>query len=114
MIDDIEVISVDFETGSKQNYLIGEKYTGHVVLDLKELLPEWLTLELVVTDNNSEGETVLIHKQAFEIEKTEGNRVSYKIMITPTIPGYFYYSLRLVPTHPLLPGRKDINLSRWL
>ncbi|NOY36157.1 MAG: alpha-glucan family phosphorylase [Chlorobi bacterium] len=114
MIDDIEVISVDFETGSKQNYLIGEKYTGHVVLDLKELLPEWLTLELVVTDKNSEGETVLVHKQAFEIEKTEGNRVSYKIMITPTIPGYFYYSLRLVPTHPLLPGRKDINLSRWL
>lgn len=114
MIDDVEVVDIDFETGEQRNFSIGEKYTGHVVLDLKEVLPEWIQLELVVTDKDVEGKTVLVHKQAFHLEKEEGSKAHYKIEIIPTIPGYFYYGLRLVPVHDLLPGKIDYSLVRWL
>jgi len=113
-IDEIKVIEKDFDTGTTSTYNVGEEYTGNVVLDLGEALPEWIRLELVVTDVKVDEEPVLLHKQSFEYRSSEGSKAHYTIRIIPTIPGFFHYGIRIVPVHPLLPGGVEMSLVRWL
>jgi len=113
-IEKIDVVSVEFSGDSKQEYRVGEEYTGTVVLDLKEILPRWINLELVITDLDKNGNLVLTFKQAFDFVKQEGSKAYYSIRITPSVPGYFYYNLRIVPKHELLPHPQDFNLVRWI
>ena len=60
------------------------------------------------------GNLVLTFKQAFDFVKQEGSKAYYSIRITPSVPGYFYYNLRIVPKHELLPHPQDFNLVRWI
>ncbi len=113
-IEKIEVVSVQFAGDGKQEYRVGDAYTGSVVLDLGEILPQWIDLELVVTDLDKEGNIFMVFKQAFDLVKQEGSKVYYSIRVTPTTPGYFFYNLRIVPKHELLPHPQDFNLVRWI
>ncbi len=113
-IENIEVLSVQFAEKGQPAYRVGENYTGSVVMDLHEILPQWIDLELVVTDLDKNGSIFMVFKQSFDFVKQEGSKAYYSISVTPTTPGYFFYNLRIVPKHKLLSHPQDFNLVRWI
>ena len=111
-MEKIRVLSSEFSGDGE--YRVGEEYTGSIVLDLDEILPEWIQVELVVTDRDKSGNTVLVFKQPFDLAGQEGSEARYTIRVEPTKPGYFFYDVRIVPTHPLLPHPQDVNMVMWI
>jgi hypothetical protein len=111
-MEKIRVVSSGFSGAGE--YRVGEVYTGSVVLELEDILPAWIRVELVVTDRDKQGNIVLVFKQPFKLEKQEGSQAWYSIRVEPTTPGYFFYDVRIVPTHPLLPHPQDINMVMWI
>ncbi len=111
-MEKISVVSTEFS--GEGEYRVGEVYTGSVELELEDILPSWIRVELVVTDRDKNGNIVLVFKQPFELTKQEGSKAWYSIRVEPTTPGYFFYDVRIVPTHPLLPHLQDINMVMWI
>jgi len=110
----IEVLSKDLDTTSNATILVGNKYFGKIEIDLKDILPEWVSVELVVTDKDPQGENILVYKQKFELEKHEETRATFSVHIMPTIPGYFNYGIRIVPVHPELSNSNNCKLVKWI
>ncbi len=111
-MENIKVLSTTFSGDGE--YRVGEVYTGSVELELGEILPEWIRVELIVTDKDKNGEIVLVFKQPFEFVRQEGSKALFSIRVEPTRPGYFFYDIRIVPTHPLLPHPQDVNMVMWI
>ncbi len=111
-MENIRVVSSEFSDEGECR--VGEEYTGSVVLELGEILPSWIQVELVVTDRDKNGDIVLVFRQPFELLRQEGSKAWYTITVSPTTPGYFFYDVRIVPTHPLLPHPQDINMVMWI
>lgn len=113
--DSIEVVSLSYPDISKENIILAKKYTSEVVLDLNELSPDDIGVELVIARYDQEDNRLKIFfKQEYELYKTENRFAYYRIEITPTKPGVFEFGARIFPKHPNLPNRQDLNYVRWI
>ncbi len=106
----IELVSCHFAEGLSEIYQVGKKYSAEVVLDLKDLSPEEIGVEVVITENKIE----LIDKIEFEFSKSEGTKAWYNAEIVPTKPGSYTYGFRIFPKNPDLPHRQDFRYLRWI
>jgi hypothetical protein len=98
-----------FEKGS-DICKMGQTYHATVVLDLNEISPEDVGVELVLTEN---GERV-VSVHGFSLEKTDVDKAYYKAEICVNQPGTFSYGIRIYPKNELLPHRQDMALTRWV
>ena len=112
--DNIEVVSVNISNPAEGSYQLGEEYFGSVVVDLKDIPPSDVGLELVVSDKSGNGHNKLVHKQEFALEKYEEGRAYFKVKIIPTTPGSFTYGFRLFPKHENLSHRQDFICLKWI
>ncbi|SDC79536.1 alpha-glucan family phosphorylase [Williamwhitmania taraxaci] len=112
--NDIEVISVkQFET-NQENIVVGEKYCASVELDVIDLKPEEVGVELVVANPIDGNKTTIKYKQQFDLTSVHGSRAIYTIIMLPTEPGTFDAGIRIYAKHPELPNRMDFSLVRWI
>ena len=111
--EQIEVVSISLPESMKNSLILGEKYFGEVVLDLKGLLPEEVGLEFVMIsrENNTDK---LIHKHELNFVKIVESNAMYKLNFTPSLPGAFRFGIRIFPKNPELPHRQDIGLVKWI
>ncbi|MFA5328097.1 MAG: alpha-glucan family phosphorylase [Prolixibacteraceae bacterium] len=112
--NDIEVKSVQITDGITNVLKIGEVYPARVVVDLKGLKPEDVIVEMVITENGKDTRPTLIECLQFEIEKAEGQLITYKLDLNLMNAGAFGYAIRLVPNHPELPHRQDFHYLKWI
>lgn len=111
--DEIEVVSVSLPENLKQELMLGEKYFGEIILNLKGLLPEEVGLEFVViTHENNQAKLISNHE--FMFVKNTNNNALYKLNFTPTHPGAFKFGIRIFPKNKTLPHRQDIGLVKWV
>ncbi|MBN1158228.1 MAG: alpha-glucan family phosphorylase [Bacteroidales bacterium] len=89
---------------------MGKAYTGIVVLDLNEISPDDVGVELVLTEN---GERI-IDVQKFQLDKTEGDKAFFTAEIRVNQAGTFSYGIRITPKNDHLPHRQDMSLIRWI
>jgi len=85
-------------------------YEAHVVLDLNEISPSDVGVELIATEN---GER-LVSVHEFELDKTSVDKAHYSAQITIDQPGTFSYGIRVYPKNDILPHRQDMNLITWI
>ena len=85
-------------------------YEGKVILDLNEISPSDVGVELVITEN---GER-LVSTHEFTLDKTTVDKAYYTAKVTIAQPGTFSYGIRIFPKNEYLPHRQDINLVRWI
>jgi phosphorylase/glycogen(starch) synthase len=109
----IEVKSLEFPPRTRQDISLGNSYTGSVTLDIGELLPEEVGVELVVTEQ-TDGRVKVLNTRDFVPVSFERGIAVYRLTVTASEPGVFMLGIRLYPKHPLLAHRQDLALIKWL
>lgn len=112
--NDIEVLSVKQFEPNQENIVVGQKYCASVELDVRDLKPEEVGVELVVVNPIEGNKVSLKYKQQFDLTSVEGSRAIYTIIMLPTEPGTFDAGIRIYAKHPELPNRMDFSLVRWI
>ena len=113
--ESIEVVSLSYPDISRESVTLGKSYYGEIVLDLNELSPDDIGVEIVIADLiGVENTPIVSYSQEFILDKVEERHAFYKIDITPKRPGVFDFGIRIFPKHPDLPHRQDFNYLRWV
>jgi hypothetical protein len=86
------------------------EYDGEVVLDLNEINPKYVGVELVI----SEGMKELINVHRFNLISCDSGKAVFRAKIVNDSPGTFNYGIRVFPIHEFLPHRQDFGLQRWI
>jgi alpha-glucan phosphorylase-like protein len=110
----IEVKNVQITDGITNVLKIGEVYPARVVVDIKSLKPEDLSVEMVITETGKDGQPNLIECLPFTVESIEGQIITYKLDLNLMNAGAFGYAIRIVPNHPELPHRQDFHYLKWV
>ncbi len=110
----IAVVSVDTPDSSKKPFKLGEKFVCEVTLDLNELLPGDIGIEVVFGQKEMDVVKNVVYKKEMDLYKHERNIATFRIEIFVTRSGVFDYAFRVFPKHDLLPHRMDFNLVKWI
>lgn len=93
---------------------IGEKYEAKIRMNIGDLLPEDIGIELIIGGKDKKGamrsETVI----PFVFEKNEGKQAFYSLEFTPVKPGSLSYGIRVFAANSELPHRQDFGLVKWI
>jgi glycogen phosphorylase/synthase len=113
--ESIEILSVKSPDVSKEHIILGKKYAGEVIVDLNELSPEDIGVEIIVVEIQLPNNTVkFVYSQEFKLAHLNGNIATYAVDVMPTKTGAFDFGIRIYPKHPDLPHRQDFNLIKWV
>jgi len=112
--DNLEVILVKQFNIAREAIYLGNEYTSEVVLDLGDLAPEEVGVELVIAYLIESNEVKVKRVQEFELQSVDGSRATYTLKLTLVEPGAFDCGIRVFPKNPYLPHRMDFGLVRWV
>jgi phosphorylase/glycogen(starch) synthase len=108
--DDIEVLDIKLFERSTETIDTGAEYFGRVVLDLNEISPEQVGVELVLTENLHD----IVNIQRFTFVSAEGGKAIFETKVLNDRSGTFNYGIRIFPVHEFLPHRQDFGLLKWI
>jgi glucan phosphorylase len=108
--NNINVLDVSVFSNGSEAFEMDHIYEGRVILDLNEISPSDVGVELVITEN---GER-LISTHELSLDKSFVDNALYKAAITIKQPGTFHYGIRIYPKNENLPHRQDVNLVKWI
>jgi glycogen phosphorylase/synthase len=108
--NNITVIECSLFNNDVENHEMDHVYEGKVVLDLNEIAPSDVGVELVISEN---GERI-VSLQEFTLVKASVDKAHYKAKIVIKQPGTFNYGIRIFPKNEYLPHKQDLNLVKWI
>lgn len=112
--NDIEVLELSMSDPVKDPVNPGEKYYGKLLIDIKDIQPENIGVEVVITESSAEGKKNIIQIEPLEMNKFDEGKAEFSIVITPPGPGNYDFAFRLFPQHEDLPHRQDFAYVRWI
>lgn len=112
--DSIEIVNFNFSDPIKDPLVMGEKYYGEIVLDLKELNDTSIGLEIIMTEQQEGGYTEIVESRELELMRKDGSIAYYEIEMIPSKPGSYQFGFRLFPKNDLLPHRQDFSYVKWI
>jgi phosphorylase/glycogen(starch) synthase len=112
--ESIEVISITPDI-SRDSITLGGSYKGQVIIDMNELSPDDIGVEIVIADLiGGDNYQKVDFCQEYKLEKFENRRAYYTIEVTPKRAGVFDLGIRIFPKNENLPHRQDFNYLRWI
>ncbi len=111
--DSLKVISIKVPDQEKTDLMVGNKYTGEVVIDLNEILPENIKLELIIVEEKNDKFKIL-QKENLKLINYENHVATYQGTVKPAKAGLYKYAFRIYPVHKYLPNRQDFPLLTWI
>ena len=112
--DRVRVTDVQRVMMGKEAVCVGETYHFEVTVDIANLRPEDIGVEMVIARQIVGGESVNVSRTiALDRTRVDGSRVTYALDYTPDEAGTFDTALRIFPTNPNLPHRMDFALVKW-
>ena len=112
--DQVRVVDVERVKIEKEAVYVGEKYRFEVKLDIANLRPEDLGVEMVIAQQIVGNDAVNVARTVgLECSKVEGNLVTYTLDYAPDSTGTFDVALRVFPRNEHLPHRMDFALVKW-
>ncbi|HOT89934.1 MAG TPA: alpha-glucan family phosphorylase, partial [Bacteroidales bacterium] len=112
--ENIEVVSMNIPDYSNHAYKLGEKFVAEIRLNLHDLKPEEIGIEIIFGEKEFDQIKNIFHKSEMVPVTSENNVVIYRTQIFVTRPGVFNYAFRMFPKNSMLPHLQDFNLIRWL
>jgi len=112
--DEIEVVNSKFQNSGESIYRSGHNYSSEIILDIKNIPPENVGVEFVVTQLDKYGVHKFVARKEFEIVSRKKSRVIYHLDFQPEKAGAFFYGVRIYARHKELPHRQDYSLLRWV
>ena len=112
--DNVKVLDVERVRVDKEALFVGEKYRFEVSLDIANLNPEDIGVELVVAKQMVANQSANVdYSLPFTQTKVEGNKVVYTLEYTPRRTGIFDIAIRIFPQNEKLAHRMDFALVKW-
>ncbi|MBO5686395.1 MAG: alpha-glucan family phosphorylase, partial [Alistipes sp.] len=112
--DGVRVINTERVQLDQEAIFVGSKYRFEVTLDIPNLNPEDIGVEMVVAQQIVGHASVDVKRTiALERTKVEGSQVTYTLEYTPDEAGTFDYALRIFPQNAHLAHRMDFALVKW-
>jgi glycogen phosphorylase/synthase len=108
--NNISVVDFTLFNNSSETLEMDHSYEASVTLDLNEISPSEVGVELVITES---GER-MISTHEFTVDQASIDKVQYKAQVVIEQPGTFNYGIRIFPKNEWLPHRQDINLVKWI
>ena len=111
--DGIEIVGIDQSEPSEITFNLGDQINTTIQLRLGTLRAEDIKVELVCTKmlNNKR---VFYKKFPFEFLDTTDDIVRFRCSVKPTDAGVIDFSIRIIPSNPMLPHDMDFNLVKWI
>jgi phosphorylase/glycogen(starch) synthase len=112
--DNVKILDSQRVRVDKESMVLGEKYHFEVKLDIANLLPEEIGVELVVAKQmvGQQAPDVVLTEQ-LSLVSAEGSQVTYALDLAPNRTGAFDLALRVYPKNEKLPYRMDFALVKW-
>jgi phosphorylase/glycogen(starch) synthase len=111
----IQVVEYDFPDITREHFMMGNTYTGKVVLDLDGLSHEEIGVEMVHTKSGrGDAPPIFRGTEEFTCTHTEGSRAEYTFVQSVDESGVFDIGFRIFPKHENIPHRMDFPLVRWI
>ncbi len=112
--DKVHAVDVQRVKIDKEAVYVGEKYHFSVTVDIANLRPEDIGVEMVLARQIVGGQSVNVTRTIpLEQTKIDGSLVTYALDYTPDEAGTFDVALRIYPSNPNLPHRMDFALVKW-
>jgi phosphorylase/glycogen(starch) synthase len=112
--DGINIVGFRHPDVSREFVSLGDTYSAEVVLELNELDPSDIGVEIVISDFGSgEDPETLTYSKEFDLVKQENGQSYYRIEVSPARSGVLDYGIRIFPKHVNLPHRQDFALVKW-
>lgn len=108
--ENIEVLYVNIFDMKIEAIDSGTEYTAQVILDLNEISPDYVGVELIVTENKVD----LVARQQFFLTSVDSGKATYESKVLADRSGTFSYGIRVYPVHEMLPHRQDFGLLKWI
>ncbi|MBD5198627.1 MAG: glycosyltransferase family 1 protein [Bacteroidales bacterium] len=108
--DGIKVL--DVITSEHGNSIAGSKTNTTIVIDTNGLGRD-LGVETVIYKVNG-VEDEFVNRIEFDVEKVDGNVVTYHQSIPVMDAGFYRYGFRIYPKNALLPHRMDFAYTHWV
>lgn len=112
--ESMEIITAEQFDLSRQAIILGKEYSSEVVIDLGDLSPDDVGVELIMAELSQDSEVIIKHRQDFDLENVDGKRATFKLSFIPNDPGVFDSGIRIYAKNNELPNRMDFNLVRWV
>ncbi|MCF8303772.1 MAG: alpha-glucan family phosphorylase [Bacteroidales bacterium] len=113
--DNIEVVSVDVPYSVRRPLSLGEKFNAGVKLDIANLNPEDIGIEVIFGNKKQDSEEhEIIHQEELKQSNVEGSVVTFTCEIPTTRSGMYDYVFRVFPKNKHLPHRQDFGLVKWV
>jgi len=112
--DGINIVGFSHPDVSREPVSLGDTYRAEVVLELNELDPSDIGVEIVIPDFSiGEDQEAITYSKEFDLVKQENGQTFYSIEVSPARPGMLNYGIRIFPKHVNLPHRQDFALVKW-
>ena len=99
---------------SRELVSLGDTYRAEVVLELNELHPSDIGVEIVIPDfSYGEDLETITYSKEFDLVKQENGQAFYGIEVSPARSGVLNYGIRIFPKNVNLPHRQDFALVKW-
>jgi len=108
--DKIKVIDIKIFEKQTETLDTGTEYDGEVILDLNEINPKYIGVELVITENMKE----MVNVYPFSLENYKSDTAVFRVKVQNDRPGTYNYGIRIFPVHQFLPHRQDFNMVKWI
>ncbi|MDE5579255.1 MAG: alpha-glucan family phosphorylase [Alistipes sp.] len=112
--DQVRVVDVQRVKIDREAVFVGEKYRFEVKLDIANLRPEDLGVEMVIAQQIVGNESANVSRTVgLSCTEVEGNTATYTLDYTPDETGTYDVALRVFPQNEHLPHRMDFALVKW-
>jgi phosphorylase/glycogen(starch) synthase len=111
----IQVVEYNIPDPNKEDFKVGQTYTGSVKLDLNGLSSDEIGVEMVMVDANSNpNDPVLLGTLDFVCTGVNGSVAEYTFVQQVGITGEFDIGFRIYPRMDEIPHRMDFPLVKWI
>ena len=93
---------------------IGNAFEAEVVLNIGDLKPEEIGVEVLFATYGKKGRLNIQEKYEFTPVESVDGRATYKASIHPDRSGLYMVAGRIYAKNSKLPHRQDFELVRWL
>lgn len=112
--DNVKVIETKQFNVSKEAIVAGVSYNLEVTVDISDLKPEDVGVEILIAEQIMEGGKIKIRNRfQFTPISVEGSIVKYRLENAPENTGTFDVAFRVYAKNDKLPHRQDFALVKW-
>ncbi len=108
--ENIVIHDVKLFERSTETIETGTEYAGQVILDLNGISPEYVGVELVITENMHD----IVNIQQFTLTNIKDEKAIFETIVLNDRSGTFNYGIRIFPINEFLPHRQDFGILRWI